>query len=61
MFGRFEVALGDGTPRLRGRAWGEAVDVARHEPAVEVKGATCTALRVARSGDGWLAQTVVDV
>lgn len=60
LFGRFEVQL-DGT-RLHARARGEAVDVARHRPAVEVKGATCTALRVAREGDGrWLAQTVVDV
>jgi tRNA nucleotidyltransferase (CCA-adding enzyme) len=37
------------------------VDAARHHPAVEVKGATYTTLRVAQEGDGWLAQTVVDV
>lgn len=61
LFGRFEVTLDDAPPRLQARAWGEAVDVARHEPAVEVKGATVTTLRVARAGDGWLAQTVVDV
>ena len=60
LFGRFEV-------RLQGRqlhavAHGEPLSVARHEPAVEVKGATFTMLRVARSDDGaWLAQTVVDV
>jgi len=59
LFGRYEVQL-DGH-RLHGRATGEAVQVPRHRPAVEVKGATCTALRVARHGDGWLAQTVVDV
>jgi SHS2 domain-containing protein len=59
LFGRFEAAI-DGT-RLRGRAHGEPVDVQRHHPAVEVKGATLTELRVAREGDGWLAQTVVDV
>lgn len=60
VFGRFAVTL-DGT-RLRGTAWGEPVEVARHRPAVEVKGATYTALRVARQDDGeWLAQTVVDV
>jgi tRNA nucleotidyltransferase (CCA-adding enzyme) len=35
--------------------------VARHHPAVEVKGATYTALRVAPEGGGWVAQTVVDV
>ena len=60
LFGRFEVRLDGG--RLQARAWGESVDVARHEPAVEVKGATLTALAVARQADGtWLAQCVVDV
>lgn len=63
LFARFEVALDDGPPpRLFARAYGEPVDVARHRPAVEVKGATYTALRVARADDGgWIAQTVVDV
>lgn len=60
LFGRYEVSIEGG--RLRARAFGEPVDVARHRPAVEVKGATYTALRVARTDDGgWLAQTVVDV
>jgi SHS2 domain-containing protein len=59
LFSRFEVKL-DGT-RLSGEAWGEPVEVARHHPAVEVKGATYTTLRVAAEGDGWVAQTVVDV
>ncbi|HEY8520478.1 MAG TPA: archease [Gammaproteobacteria bacterium] len=60
LFGRFSVRI-DGTA-LEGRAWGEPVDAAKHEPAVEVKGATYTGLRVAREPDGtWLAQCVVDV
>ncbi len=60
LFGRFAVSI-EG-PELRARAWGEPVDRPRHEPAVEVKGATLTALRVARQADGsWLAQCVVDV
>lgn len=60
VFGRFEVTLQDG--RLEARAWGEPVDVARHEPAVEIKGVTFTALRVAEQADGsWRAQCVVDV
>jgi SHS2 domain-containing protein len=59
LFGRFSVQL-DGT-RLRALAWGEHVDPARHRPAVEVKGATYTALRVARERDDWVAETVVDV
>lgn len=60
LFSRFEVRI-DGQ-RLHGKAWGEKVDVARHEPAVEVKGATYTALSVSPDESGnWLAQCVVDV
>ena len=59
LFARFGVEIA-GT-KLHGQAWGEAVDAARHHPAVEIKGATYTALRVAPSNGGWLAQTVVDV
>jgi tRNA nucleotidyltransferase (CCA-adding enzyme) len=59
LFSRFAVSL-TGT-RLEAEAWGEPVDVARHVPAVEVKGATYTGLRVAPDNGGWLAQTVVDV
>jgi protein archease len=60
MFGRFEVDMRDA--RLRGRMWGEPVDQARHSPACEPKGATYTALRVARSADGtWSAACIVDV
>jgi len=60
LFGRFSVHL-EGR-RLRGTAWGEPVDVARHHPAAEIKGATYTALEVVRQADGrWRAQCVVDV
>jgi len=60
LFNRFEVRL-EGQ-HLSANVWGEALDVARHHPAVEVKGATYTALKVARQADGsWLAQCVVDV
>jgi tRNA nucleotidyltransferase (CCA-adding enzyme) len=60
LFARFDVRLDD--HRLTATASGESVDVARHHPAVEPKGATMTALRVSREPDGtWLAQTVIDV
>lgn len=59
LFSQFDVRL-DGL-RLQARAFGEAVSTRRHHPAVEPKGATCTALRVEPLEDGWLAQTVVDV
>jgi SHS2 domain-containing protein len=60
LFGRFEVRL-DGNA-LAATAWGEPLDRARHRPAVEVKGATYTALSVHERGDGlWVAECVVDV
>ena len=61
LFSRFEVRLQGN--RLTAKVWGEALDVARHHPAAEVKGATYTALKVAEQagGGGWLAQCVVDV
>ena len=60
LFGQFKVTL-DGS-RLLGKAWGEKIDVARHQPGVEVKGATYTALRVRQDQEGvWIAQCVVDV
>jgi SHS2 domain-containing protein len=60
IFSRFEVRIGGGV--LQGRAWGERMDTARHQPAVETKGATYTALRVGDEPDGtWVAQCVVDV
>jgi SHS2 domain-containing protein len=60
LFSRFDVTIA-GT-RLDARIHGEALDPARHQPAVEVKGATYTGLRVAQEADGrWIAQTVVDV
>ncbi len=60
LFSRFEVKIDGG--KLRGTAWGEAIDVARHQPATEIKGATLTWLKVARGEDGqWSAQCVVDV
>lgn len=59
LFSKFSVRI-DGAS-LRATAWGEPVDRERHHPAVEIKGATYTALRVAQEPDGWIAQTVVDV
>ncbi len=48
--------------RLVAEAWGEPVDVARHQPAVEIKGATFTELAVRRQHDSqWLAQCVLDI
>jgi tRNA nucleotidyltransferase (CCA-adding enzyme) len=60
LFGRFQVRI-QGTS-LDGEAFGERVDVARHQPAVEVKEATYTALKVAQDTAGiWRAQCIIDV
>lgn len=60
LFGRFRVRL-DGL-RLSAHAEGESVDLQRHEPVVEPKGATFTELRVEHDPEGrWVAQCVVDV
>lgn len=60
LFAEFAVTIEDG--RLRATARGEPVDPSRHQPAVEVKGATFTELAVQEQPPGrWLAQCVVDV
>lgn len=60
LFSRFRVEI-EGL-RLSASARGEAVDRSAHRPAVEIKGATLTALEVRRNAGGlWLAQCVVDV
>ena len=59
LFGDFSLEIEGG--KLRGTAYGEPVDVDRHQPAVEIKGATLTALQVTAGPDGWRAQCVVDV
>ena len=60
LFGDWEVTLHGRV--LDAVARGERVDRLRHEPVVEVKGATYTALSVSRDSAGtWHAQCVVDV
>jgi len=60
LFSRFNVRFNDHS--LHATAWGEPVEVTRHRPAVEVKGATYTDLLVNPDQNGyWIAQCVVDV
>jgi SHS2 domain-containing protein len=64
IFGRFHVEISGGSSkpfRLRAQVQGEPFDPERHEFTVVPKGATYTALRVARDGERWVAQCVVDV
>ncbi len=60
VFGWFDVKIND--HHLEAVARGEPVDRKKHEPAVEIKGATYTELSVRHmEGRGWVAQCVVDV
>ena len=59
LFSQFDISINNG--RLTARARGEAVDVERHQPAVEIKGATYTELSVYERKGEWIAQCVVDV
>ncbi len=60
LFGRFRVSISDG--HLVAEVSGEPIDVARHQPAVEIKGATLTNLRVYQDAHGHqVAQCIVDV
>lgn len=60
LFGRFEVQILD--HHLQAQLFGEKVDQDKHQPAVEVKGATFTDLKVYQAGDNeWIAQCIIDV
>lgn len=60
LFGDWRVTLHGHA--LDAVATGEAVDRERHEPVVEVKGATYTSLSVERDSAGtWHGQCIVDV
>jgi tRNA nucleotidyltransferase (CCA-adding enzyme) len=60
LFGDWRVSIDSHV--LDATATGEPVDRERHEPVVEVKGATYTALAVEQDSEGkWHAQCIVDV
>lgn len=59
VFKKFEVKINDA--ELSGTAWGERLDHVKHEPKVEVKGATYHMLSVTKQNERYVAQCVVDV
>lgn len=59
LFGRFEVKID--ASGLKGSAWGEPLDRARHALEHEVKAITYHGLRVEQTPDGWLAEVIVDI
>jgi SHS2 domain-containing protein len=59
LFSEFLIAIN--TYHLEAVLLGEALDIAKHQPTVYVKGATFTELLVEKQKDLWVAQCVVDV
>lgn len=60
LFGAFELEAVEGG--LKATAWGEPVDVEKHQPTVEVKAATFADLKASQDDQGtWVAQCIVDV
>ena len=59
LFSQFEISIDAG--KLNATVSGEAIDIEKHQPAVEIKGATYTELAVYNKDGQWVAQCVVDV
>lgn len=60
LFSQFDVVITDNN--LQATIRGEPVSAEKHQPVVEVKGATYTELQVRQDSDGiWTAQCIVDV
>ena len=60
LFSSYQVEVSNHS--LKARLCGEAASQEKHQPAVEIKGATFTELKVAQMENGeWMAQCVVDV
>jgi len=60
LFCHFEVHIDN--HHLRAEICGETANQKKHQPAVEIKGATFTELKVYQTvKDEWVAQTIVDV
>ena len=59
LLGRFQVHVDE--TGLKGTAWGEPLDRARHRLEHEVKAITYHGLRVEPAADGWLAEVIVDI
>lgn len=60
LFNKFTIQIHDG--HLTASICGEPADNKKHQPAVEIKGATLTELQVTKDQQGtWCAQCVLDV
>ncbi|ARG98718.1 archease [Legionella micdadei] len=59
LFSEFHVRIEN--LKLDATIKGEKVNRTRHQPAVDIKGATYTELRVYQEDNAWIAQCIVDV
>jgi SHS2 domain-containing protein len=59
LFSKFEVRINNG--QLTAKAWGEKLDLKKHEPVVEIKAATYSDLKVTQEKGKWMAQCIVDI
>jgi SHS2 domain-containing protein len=59
LFSRFLVKIEKG--KLTGCAWGEKLDLKKHEPVVEIKGVSYSDLKVTQENGRWVAQCIVDI
>ena len=60
LFATFNVEINEF--QLKAEICGETASQEKHQPAVEIKGATFTELKVYQNADGeWVAQCIVDV
>ena len=60
LFKSFEIMEVSDT-RLKARAWGEKIDLAKHRIKIQVKAATYHSLKVEETTEGWQAQVIFDV
>lgn len=59
LFSKFKVAINNG--ELTGYAWGEKLDLKKHQPVVEIKGISYSDLKVTHENGKWIAQCIVDI
>jgi SHS2 domain-containing protein len=59
LFSKFQVTINNG--QLTGYAWGEKLDLKKHQPVVEIKGISYSDLKVTQENGKWIAQCIVDI
>ncbi len=63
LFSKFEIAIteGDGAYHLSCNAYGDKLDVARHDPRVDVKAVTRHEFEVVKDKQSWKAKVLLDI